>query len=431
MRANEYIYLAFGEVGGYLSHILGLAGAAEIFHPHGEVAQAVAEGGIVLKCEHRGGHQHCSLLAVDGSFEGSTDGYFSLAEAHVAAYQAVHRAFALHIGFHGIGSLELVGGIFVDKRSLEFVLHISVGREGKTFLRLACGIEANQVASYVLEFALGALLHSVPSAAAQFVEAWRLALFASIFREFVQRVNRHKHHIVVEIGEFYHFLRRAVDVGTHQSAEAAHAVVDVHHIVAHLYLVEFLERKRQFAAASSVALEAVFVETVENLMVGKDAQLQVVVDKSLMEGTQHGHEGDIVAAVVENGFQTVDLLLAVGKYHESVAVAQKVGKRLPYEFKILMIDALRTAFQRHSGFLIALWGLAEVIGYKRKIGKFAFEGVVIHHLAHGIGIVVLCYKGAARDGLTTYIFHSREHPRAIVAHHHGIGAYVVKQRHAA
>ena len=55
-------------------------------------------------------------------------------------------------------------------------------------------------------------------------------------------------------------------------------------VVACLYLVQLLERQGEFARACPLALEVVLVESVKNLMVGKDAHLEVVVDKSLMQG---------------------------------------------------------------------------------------------------------------------------------------------------
>ena len=53
-------------------------------------------------------------------------------------------------------------------------------------------------------------------------------------------MDRDEHQVVVLIEELDHLLGRAVDVGLHQSPEAAYAVVDVDDIVAHLDLVELL-----------------------------------------------------------------------------------------------------------------------------------------------------------------------------------------------
>ena len=168
------------------------------------------------------------------------------------------------------------------------MLQIRVGREGEALLLLARGVELDKVAGDVLQLVLGALFQLVPGAGAELVDFWRNALFATVFGELVQGVYRHKDHVVVLVDEFYHLLGGAVDVGAHQSAELAHAVVDVHDVVAYLDGLQLFERQGELARAGAVAFEGVFVETVENLMVGEDARLGDVVDKALVEGAQDG-----------------------------------------------------------------------------------------------------------------------------------------------
>ena len=60
-------------------------------------------------------------------------------------------------------------------------------------------------------------------------------------------------------------------------------MVFVDNVVASLYLVQFLERQRKFARSCPLALEVVLVEAVKNLMVGEDAHLPVVVDKTFVQ----------------------------------------------------------------------------------------------------------------------------------------------------
>ena len=86
----------------------------------------------------------------------------------------------------------------------------------------------------------------------------------------MQGMDRDEDDVAVQIGELDHLLHGAVDARAHQTAELAYAVVFVHNIVAHLNLVEFLEREREFARSGTVALEVILVEAVKNLMVGED-----------------------------------------------------------------------------------------------------------------------------------------------------------------
>ena len=69
------------------------------------------------------------------------------------------------------------------------------------------------------------------------------------------------------------FLKAAVGQRhSDQSAKLSHAVVDVHHVVAHLKLLYLFQRQGHLAAACLVALQVVLVEAVENLVVGKQTQ---------------------------------------------------------------------------------------------------------------------------------------------------------------
>ena len=124
MGANDDVDLAVGEVGEYLLDLLWRAGSREVVDPDGQVFESVSEGVVVLIGEHGRRHEHCDLLAVSGSLEGSADGDFGLAEANVAADEAVHRAVALHVGLDGLSGCQLVGRVLVDKRGLELLLEV-------------------------------------------------------------------------------------------------------------------------------------------------------------------------------------------------------------------------------------------------------------------------------------------------------------------
>ena len=58
----------------------------------------------------------------------------------------------------------------------------------------------------------------------------------------MEGVDRHHDDVVVLIHKLYHFLRASANIGAQQSGEFAHAVVDMHHIVAYFEGIQFLER---------------------------------------------------------------------------------------------------------------------------------------------------------------------------------------------
>ena len=85
MSADDDVDFPLGEVGENSLDILGGASAAQIVDSHREILKAVAESVVVLIGEHRGGHQHGSLLVVGSSLKGGTDSHLGFTEAHIAA----------------------------------------------------------------------------------------------------------------------------------------------------------------------------------------------------------------------------------------------------------------------------------------------------------------------------------------------------------
>ena len=55
-----------------------------------------------------------------------------------------------------------------------------------------------------------------------------------------------------------------------------------------------------------------------------------------MNGLVHRREGDVAAALLEDGFQALGLLGAVGEYIHLVAPLYEVGERLLHQFKVLV-----------------------------------------------------------------------------------------------
>ncbi len=64
-------------------------------------------------------HEHQRLLAVQRGGEGGPDRDLRLAEADVAADEAVHRAGCFEVLFHGLDRGRLVGGLAVGELGLE------------------------------------------------------------------------------------------------------------------------------------------------------------------------------------------------------------------------------------------------------------------------------------------------------------------------
>ena len=69
-----------------------------------------------------------------------------------------------------------------------------------------------------------------------------------------------------------------------QSAELTHTMIDMHHEVTDLKLLNLLQREGHLSTAGLITLEVILMETVEYLVVCEYADAQVIIGKTLMEG---------------------------------------------------------------------------------------------------------------------------------------------------
>ena len=76
-------------------------------------------------------------------------------------------------------------------------------------------------------------------------------------------------------------------------------------------------------------------------MVGEEAGLGGVVHESLVDGMLNGCELDPVAAVLEDGAETVGLVYRVGEDEYAVSFGEEFGETLRDEVEVLVIEHLR------------------------------------------------------------------------------------------
>ena len=291
MRTDDDIYLTLFQVFEHLCGLFGTLGSREIIHPDGHILQTRGERTEVLIGQHRGGNQHSYLFTIAGRLESSAHSHLCLAETHIATDQAVHRTGTLHILLHIERSLQLVRRILVNETGLELMLQIRVGAEGKALLTAALGIKLDQVAGNILDMFLGALFEFLPLAGTEGRETGRFAIVLRfIFRHLIERVDRHIDAAATVVENLDHLLITIPLGHAHKPAELTHTMIDMHHEVANLKLLDFLQRKCHLTTTGFVALEVILMETVEYLVVGEDADAQVIVGKALVEGPFHRSE---------------------------------------------------------------------------------------------------------------------------------------------
>ena len=160
--------------------------------------------------------------------------------------------------------------------------------------------------------------------------------------------------VVVVVGDLNHLLHslalRSIARHAHQTAEASDAVIHVNHVVADVELLQFLEREGDLARAGAFAAQVELVEAVEDLVVGEQAHLQVVVGKAFVQGLGNGGEGEnCVVLSIEYGLETVGLLGRVGEDVDGVALGDVVLEGGGDEVEVLVEDGLGGDGERPSG----------------------------------------------------------------------------------
>ena len=123
--------------------LLAAVQSAQHGDPRAERLEAALESLGVLLRQHRGGHQHGHLLAVEYRLESGAQGNLGLAVADVAAHQPFHGPRAFHVAQHVLDGLHLVVGLDV----LEGVFKLLVQRRGRrkavADVLLARGVQAD------------------------------------------------------------------------------------------------------------------------------------------------------------------------------------------------------------------------------------------------------------------------------------------------
>ena len=164
--------------------------------------------------------------------------------------------------------------------------------------------------------------------------------------------------ILVFVGQFNHFLHLASCTWhSDESGEASDAVVDVHHIVSHFELHEFLQCQCHLRVASVVRLQIVFVEAVKDLVVCEAAEVKVLVGESGVECAGHGCEvvGVFRAGeFVEDVLQTFVLFRTVGEDEEAVPFGACFVEMFAEKFKVLVEERLRRSVETHDCLCLCL-----------------------------------------------------------------------------
>jgi hypothetical protein len=238
VRADDDVDLAAGELFDDLGRFLGAPEARELRDLHRPLGEAVAEGLQVLLGEERGGAQDHHLLAVGDRDERRAQCDLGLAEADIAAHQAVHRLARDHVGHHGLDGRRLVDR-FLEAEAVGEGLEV-VLLDGKRMSqpRCALGIQREQLRRGVAHLLRGARLGLVPLAAAELVQRRLLGLRAAVAADDAELRDRHIQLVAAFVLQEQELVRPVAEIQVHQALVAPDAVLLVHHRIAHLELGE-------------------------------------------------------------------------------------------------------------------------------------------------------------------------------------------------
>ncbi len=222
-----------------LDDLLGLGVGeepAQHLDPHRVAGEAVAEGLEVLLGEQGGRHQHGGLPTVLHRLEHGPERDLGLAEADVAADEAIHRDRQLHVGLDLVDGRALVGRRLEREGLLQLTLPGGVGGE-----RVARRVHPLLVEHHQLLRDLGHRrahlgLRLLPLAAAH--AAQRRGLAAGVVAHRVDLVGGHVEPVVAAVLEQEVVALDPADGPLHHAAVAGDAVLVVHDVVARLEVVE-------------------------------------------------------------------------------------------------------------------------------------------------------------------------------------------------
>ena len=227
--------------------------------PEREVGEPLAEGAEVLLGEDRGRHQHHHLLAVGGGLDRGAQRHLGLAEADVAADQAVHRPLRFHVALDRLDRLDLVGGLAVGEGRLHRDLPLAVGREGVALAGAALGVEVEQFAGQRAGRFARPRLQVLPAFAAERRER-RFAAGADVAAQLRQLFGGDVDAVLAFVFEVEVVAGDAADLARLEAGEAGDAVVLVDDVVADPQLAEgeaaAAGRRRRLLGAAAPVDEA-------------------------------------------------------------------------------------------------------------------------------------------------------------------------------
>ena len=256
VRTDEHVNRALGKRLERSLLLRRRAEAAEYLDLQAKRGKALKERLVMLLGQNGRGTEHHDLATGIHALKRRTQGDLGLAEAHVAAQQAVHGLGRLHVGLNVGDGLQLVARLVVGKALLHLDLLGRIGRAGDAGDRRAARIEVDQVKRQLFGILARLVGGTRPVGSIEPGQARLVAVGTDVARDAVDLLERHVE--LVAVGVFQqkvvallaaHFLARDL-------AKERDAVGGVHHVVARLKGEGNLRNVHLAAAACAVGVHA-------------------------------------------------------------------------------------------------------------------------------------------------------------------------------
>ncbi len=252
--------------------LLGAAKARHLGNAHRPVGEAVAKGLAVLLGEQGGGGEHGHLLAAHHRHERGAQRDFGLAEADVAADQAIHRLGGDHVLHHRMDGRGLIGRLLETETRGEGFIVLRRVAEGMALMRGAAGVDVEQLGGGVAYLFGGFAPGLVPLARAEDVQRRVILRRAAVAADEMQLRHRHVEHRIVRIDQMQKLRGAVAQIELGQALIAADAVVGMHHRVAGLQLGQVVDQGIDIAGLLLLAPPALGRVEGEQLGLGEHGQ---------------------------------------------------------------------------------------------------------------------------------------------------------------
>ena len=187
--------------------------AAEEFDRHRILAHSFAEILKVLLREHCCRSDDGGLASTRDGFECRSNGDLGFSKSHIAADEAIHRARGFHVRFGFPDRLELVWRFGEEKRALEFLLPVGVGREGVSDRCFPFGLDSQHLGGVLVDALGGFFLRALPAPPSHLRKIWIFSSEANVAGDLPSLIERniqsrlvcklqHKH-VTAAVGGFF------------------------------------------------------------------------------------------------------------------------------------------------------------------------------------------------------------------------------------